>query len=83
MSQARLRTTRAALQEYFSAQAPARVALEAGTHSGWVSRIAAVCGHEVIVAMPEKCARFTKAIGKTIAPTRRSWRGWFALIRAC
>jgi len=50
VSQARLRTTRAALQEYFGAQAPARVALETGTHSGWVSRIAAVCGHEVIVA---------------------------------
>ncbi len=50
VSQARLRTTRAALQEYFSAQAPARVALETGTHSAWVSRIAAVCGHEVTVA---------------------------------
>jgi len=50
VSQARLRTTRAALQEYFGAQTPARVALETGTHSGWVSRIAAVCGHEVIVA---------------------------------
>ena len=33
--------------------------------------------------MPEMCARFTKVIGKTIAPTRRSWRGWSALIRSC
>jgi transposase len=49
VSRARLRTTSAALQEYFSAQAPVRVALETGTHSGWVSRIAAFRGHGVIV----------------------------------
>jgi hypothetical protein len=34
ISQTRLRTTRAALQKYFSAQAPARVALETETDSG-------------------------------------------------
>jgi transposase len=50
LSQARLRTTQAALHEYFSAQTPARVAFEAGTHSGWVSRIVAACGHEVVIA---------------------------------
>lgn len=49
-SQTRLRTTRAALHEYFSAQPPARVALETGTHSGWVSRVVAACKHEVVVA---------------------------------
>jgi transposase len=49
-SQTRLRTIPAALQEYFSSQAPARVALETGTHSGWVSRLIATCGHEVVVA---------------------------------
>jgi transposase len=46
----RLRTTPATLQEYFGAQSPARVALETGTHSGWVSRIVAGYGHEVVVA---------------------------------
>lgn len=49
-SQTRLRTTKAALQEYFISRAPARVALETGTHSGWTSRLIAACGHEVIVA---------------------------------
>ena len=49
-SQTRLRTSRAALQTYFSLQPPARVALETGTHSGWVSRLVAACGHEAVVA---------------------------------
>ena len=49
-SQSRLRTTQAALQAYFRSEAPARVALEAGTHSGWVSRLVAACSHEVVVA---------------------------------
>ena len=50
LSQSRLRTTHAALQAYFRSEAPARVALEAGTHSGWVSRLVAACGHEAVVA---------------------------------
>jgi transposase len=49
-SQTRLPTTQAALREYFSSHSPARVALETGTHSGWISRLATTCGHEVIVA---------------------------------
>jgi transposase len=49
-SQTRLRTIQTALQEYFSSRVPARVALETGTHSGWVSRLIAGCGHEVVVA---------------------------------
>jgi len=49
-SQTRLRTTQAALHEYFSSHSPARVALETGTHSGWISRLLAACGHEVTVA---------------------------------
>jgi transposase len=49
-SQTRLRTSQAAFQEYFGANAPARVALETGTHSGWASRLITACGHEVFVA---------------------------------
>jgi transposase len=48
--QIRLRTTQSALQAYFRSEPPARVALEAGTHSGWVSRLVAACGHEAVVA---------------------------------
>lgn len=61
LSRARLRTTRAALHEYFSTQAPARVALETGTHSGWVSRIAVVCGHEVVVANAREVQKIHKS----------------------
>jgi transposase len=50
LSQARVRTTPAALKQHFSALAPARVAIETGTHSGWVSRLLVTCGHDVIVA---------------------------------
>ena len=49
-SQTRIRTTPEALRQYFSVLAPARVAIETGTHSGWVSRLLAHCGHDLIVA---------------------------------
>jgi transposase len=50
IEQARMRTTSAALQQRFARLPPMRVALEVGTHSPWVSRLVAGCGHEVIVA---------------------------------
>ncbi|MHB8147304.1 MAG: IS110 family RNA-guided transposase [Vulcanimicrobiaceae bacterium] len=49
-SEGRIRTTEAGMREFFERLAPARVALETGTHSGWVSRLLAACGHEVVVA---------------------------------
>ena len=49
-SQARVRTTPEALRQYFVVPQPARVAIETGTHSGWVSRLLAECGHDVTVA---------------------------------
>lgn len=45
-------TTTPALRKYFSALPRARVVLEAGTHSAWISRLLAELGHEVIVANP-------------------------------
>lgn len=48
----RVRTTASALQRRFSTLAPCRVVLEVGTHSPWVSRLAAEAGHQVIVANP-------------------------------
>lgn len=48
----RVRTTTLALQRRFSTLAPGRVVLEVGTHSPWVSRLAAEAGHQVIVANP-------------------------------
>lgn len=49
-SQTRTRTTPEGLRQYFSALEPVRVAIETGTHSGWVSRLLTDCGHDVTVA---------------------------------
>ena len=46
----RLRSTRSAFQARCGALAPARLALETGTHSLWASEWLAELGHEVIVA---------------------------------
>lgn len=54
VAQAKLRTTPQAFEQQFATLAPARIALEAGTHSGWVSRLIESYGHEVIVANPRE-----------------------------
>ena len=47
-------TTRELFEVYFRALPPARVVMEVGTHSPWVSRLLKELGHEVIVANPSK-----------------------------
>ncbi len=54
LEEARLRTTPTALRRRFSEMPKARLVLEAGTHSPWVSRLLEDCGHEVYVANPRK-----------------------------
>ncbi len=50
IEEGRLRTTPDALRRRFcSEQRPLRIAIEAGTHSPWVSRLLEECGHEVLV----------------------------------
>ena len=46
--------TAKAIQKYFSKLPTCRIALEAGTHSGWISRILEGMGHEVLVGNPRK-----------------------------
>ena len=46
--------TARAIQKYFSKLPSCRIALEAGTHSGWISRILEGMGHEVLVGNPRK-----------------------------
>jgi transposase len=46
----RVRTTPAALEQWFGAQPASRVVLEVGTHSPWISRLVGRAGHEVLVA---------------------------------
>jgi Transposase len=45
-------TTKAGIAKVFGAMARCRIALEAGGHSPWVSRLLEELGHEVIVANP-------------------------------
>lgn len=65
MGEGRLATTRDAMQDFFAALAPARVVLEVGTHSPWVSRLIAACGHEVIVANPRRVRLISAAVRKS------------------
>jgi transposase len=54
MEEGRLRTTPEALGRRFASERPMRIAIEAGTHSPWVSRVLEECGHEVLVANARK-----------------------------
>jgi transposase len=54
IEEGRLRTTPEAFRRRFRSERPLRVAIEAGTHSPWVSRVLEECAHEVLVANPRK-----------------------------
>jgi transposase len=54
MEEGRLRTTPEALMRRFASERPMRIAIEAGTHSPWASRVLKECGHEVLVANARK-----------------------------
>ena len=54
MEEGRLRTTPEALKRRFASERPMRIAIEAGTHSPWASRVLKECGHEVLVANARK-----------------------------
>jgi Transposase len=55
IEEGKLRTTPEAFKRRFaSEQPPMRIAIEAGTHSPWASRILEECGHEVLVANARK-----------------------------
>ena len=53
------------LQKWAMSIARTVIAIEAGTHSPWISRLLTVCGHEVIVANPGKLALITQNVQKT------------------
>src|SRR5688572_7213830 len=54
IEEGRLRTTPEAFERRFASEQPLRVAIEAGTHSPWASRVLEGCGHEVLVANSRK-----------------------------
>ena len=49
-----VKTTEASLRVLFEGKGRMRIALEAGTHSPWISRLLSALGHEVLVANPRK-----------------------------
>src|SRR5215212_9130234 len=54
VEEGRLRTTPEAFGRRFASERPLRIAIEAGTHSPWVSRVLEGCAHEVLVANSRK-----------------------------
>ena len=62
---ARVRTTPAALEPRLRAGPHARVVLETGTHSPWLSRLAHACGHEVIVAQARRLQLISQNLSKS------------------
>jgi transposase len=54
MQEGRLRTSPEAFRRRFASEPLLRIAIEAGTHSPWASRVLEECGHEVLVANARK-----------------------------
>lgn len=54
LTRAAVANTGKGIRKYFGELKPCRVAMEAGTHSGWVSRILEELGHEILVGNPRK-----------------------------
>jgi transposase len=54
IEEGRLRTSPEAFRRRFASEPPLRIAIEAGTHSPWASRVLEECGHEVLVANARK-----------------------------
>jgi transposase len=54
IAEGRIATTPAALELHFKGASRKRIAIEAGMHSPWISRLLTRLGHEVLVANPRK-----------------------------
>lgn len=65
IEEGRVRMTRDELRVHFEGLAAARFALEAGTHSGWVSRLLESFGHEVLVANPSRIPAISQSDNKS------------------
>jgi hypothetical protein len=54
-----------------------RIAIEAGTHSPWVSRLLEECGHEVLVANARKVRLiYSRASKRPMRWMPRIWPAW-------
>ena len=83
VEEGRLRTTPDAFRRRFSSELPLRIAIEAGTHSPWVSRVLEACGHEVVVANARKLRLIYANKRKTEeVDALRTSLGWLEWIRS-
>ena len=57
-------TREASLRVQFEGKARMRIALEAGTHAAWISRLLVQWGHDVIVANPRKVRLISRSDSK-------------------
>jgi hypothetical protein len=82
IEEGRLRTTPEAFGRRFASERPMRIAIEAGTHSPWVSRLLEECGHEVLVANSRKLRLiYANKRKKRTRSTPRTWLAWREWIR--
>lgn len=65
LEEGRLRTRPEALEQRFSGIDPARVVMETGTHSLWISRLLESFGHEVVVANARQLRLISESNRKT------------------
>jgi transposase len=64
MEEGRIGNSESALRKHFSKETKMRIAMEASTHSPWVSRLLKSFGHEVLVANPRKIRAITSSESK-------------------
>jgi hypothetical protein len=61
-----------------------RIAIEAGTHSPWASRVLEECGHEVLVANARKLRLIYANKRKTDEiDALKTWPVWLEWTRSC
>jgi transposase len=81
IEEGRLRTTPESFGRRFASEQPLRIAIEAGTHSPWVSRLLEECGHEVLVANARKLRLIYANRRKTDeVDALRTWPAWLEWI---
>jgi transposase len=85
VEEGRLRTTPEAFRRRFASERPPmRIAIEAGTHSPWASRVLEGCGHEVLVANARKLRLIYANKRKTDEiDALRIWLAWHVWTRSC
>ena len=77
VEEGRLRTRPEAFRRRFTSERPMRIAIEAGTHSPWASRVLEECGHEVLVANSRKLRLIYSNKRKTDEiDALRIWLAW-------